>query len=111
MAESAVPASVEFVESVPGRAAGRLFRASTPRSSQDGQPLIIRIKAAARSVLETYVGKSRYRHHGQRVVGGQRRMQAAIASGRFKADASVIPTSTVPARVKAPRPATVGVAA
>ena len=45
--------------------------------SDDGQPLVIQIKEAARSVLEPYVGKSAYQHHGQRVVCGQRLMQAS----------------------------------
>jgi uncharacterized protein (DUF2252 family) len=40
-------------------------------------PLFLQIKEATASVLEPYVGKSRYRQHGQRVVEGQRLMQAA----------------------------------
>jgi uncharacterized protein (DUF2252 family) len=45
------------------------------RDAQD--PLFLQVKEATASVLETYVGKSRYRQHGERVVQGQRRMQAA----------------------------------
>lgn len=45
--------------------------------SDDGQPLVIQIKEAAQSVLEPYVGKSVYEHPGQRVVAGQRLMQAS----------------------------------
>jgi uncharacterized protein (DUF2252 family) len=40
-------------------------------------PLFLQIKEATASVLEPYVGKSRYRQHGERVVQGQRMMQAA----------------------------------
>ena len=40
-------------------------------------PLFLQTKEAQASVLERFVGKSTYRHHGQRVVAGQRLMQAA----------------------------------
>jgi uncharacterized protein (DUF2252 family) len=40
-------------------------------------PLFLQIKEATSSVLEAYLPKSRYRQHGQRVVEGQRMMQAA----------------------------------
>jgi uncharacterized protein (DUF2252 family) len=41
-------------------------------------PLFLQIKEAQASVLERFAGKqSTYRHHGQRVVVGQRLMQAA----------------------------------
>jgi uncharacterized protein (DUF2252 family) len=42
-----------------------------------GDPLFLQIKEAQASVLERFVGKSTYGHHGQRVVAGQRLMQAA----------------------------------
>ena len=42
-----------------------------------GDPLFLQAKEAQRSVLEPYVGASRYRNHGRRVVEGQRLMQAA----------------------------------
>jgi uncharacterized protein (DUF2252 family) len=45
------------------------------RDEQD--PLFLQIKEATSSVLEAYLPKSRYRQHGQRVVEGQRMMQAA----------------------------------
>ena len=45
------------------------------RDEQD--PLFLQIKEATSSVLEAYLPKSRYRQHGQRVVAGQRMMQAA----------------------------------
>ena len=40
-------------------------------------PLFLQIKEATASVLEAYLPKSLYRQHGQRVVDGQRMMQAA----------------------------------
>jgi uncharacterized protein (DUF2252 family) len=40
-------------------------------------PLFLQIKEAIASVLEGHLPKSRYRQHGQRVVVGQRMMQAA----------------------------------
>lgn len=40
-------------------------------------PLFIQIKEARPSVLETYLGRSNYPNHGQRVVMGQHLMQAA----------------------------------
>ena len=43
----------------------------------DGDPLFLQVKEAGPSVLEGYLGPSAYRHHGQRVVAGQRLMQAA----------------------------------
>jgi uncharacterized protein (DUF2252 family) len=42
----------------------------------DADPLLLQAKQAEPSVLERFVGKSRYRNHGQRVVAGQRLMQA-----------------------------------
>jgi uncharacterized protein (DUF2252 family) len=40
-------------------------------------PLFLQAKEAQASVLEPYAGKSRWSHHGRRVVEGQRLMQAA----------------------------------
>ena len=40
-------------------------------------PLFIQVKEARPSVLETYLGRSAYLNHGQRVVVGQQLMQAA----------------------------------
>jgi uncharacterized protein (DUF2252 family) len=45
------------------------------RDAQD--PLFLQIKEATASVMEPYVRRSRYRQHGERVVQGQRLMQAA----------------------------------
>ncbi len=45
---------------------------------RDGQdPLFLQAKEAEESVLERFAGKSKYPNHGQRVVAGQRLMQAA----------------------------------
>jgi hypothetical protein len=40
-------------------------------------PLFLQVKEATRSVLEGPLPKSRYRQHGERVVAGQRMLQAA----------------------------------
>jgi uncharacterized protein (DUF2252 family) len=47
----------------------------TGRDADD--PLFLQAKEAQASVLEPHLGRSRYRHHGRRVVEGQRLMQAA----------------------------------
>jgi uncharacterized protein (DUF2252 family) len=47
------------------------------RGRTEGDPLFLQIKEATSSVLEDNLPKSRYPNHGQRVVHGQRRMQAA----------------------------------
>ena len=43
----------------------------------EGDPLFLQVKEANPSVLEDALPKSRYRKHGERVVRGQRMMQAA----------------------------------
>jgi uncharacterized protein (DUF2252 family) len=43
----------------------------------ENDPLFLQVKEAQASVLEPYAGRSIYPHHGQRVVAGQRLMQAA----------------------------------
>jgi uncharacterized protein (DUF2252 family) len=45
--------------------------------SDSGAPLLLQIKEAQPSVLAPFAGKSGYSNHGQRVVVGQRIMQAA----------------------------------
>jgi uncharacterized protein (DUF2252 family) len=47
----------------------------TGRDAQD--PLFLQFKEAGASVLEPFLGKSRFKNHGQRVVEGQRLIQAA----------------------------------
>lgn len=43
----------------------------------DADPLFLQVKEANQSVLEPYAGRSGYAQHGQRVVEGQRLLQAA----------------------------------
>jgi hypothetical protein len=43
----------------------------------NSDPLFLQAKEAQASVLEPFLGKSKYRNHGQRVVEGQRLMQSA----------------------------------
>ena len=45
--------------------------------SDDGAPLLLQIKEAQQSVLEAFAGASAYSNHGQRVIVGERMMQAA----------------------------------
>jgi uncharacterized protein (DUF2252 family) len=47
----------------------------TGRDNQD--PLFLQFKEAGASVLEPFLGKSKFKNHGQRVVEGQRLIQAA----------------------------------
>ena len=49
-------------------------------------PLFLQLKQAEESVLERFVGRSKYRNHGRRVVEGQRLMQASsdIMLGWYK---------------------------
>jgi uncharacterized protein (DUF2252 family) len=44
---------------------------------KDDDPLFLQLKEAQRSVLEPFTAKSRFRHHGERVVTGQRLTQTA----------------------------------
>src|SRR5262249_36878377 len=46
-------------------------------ASSEDDILILQLKEARNSVLEPYVGKSTYKHQGERVVAGQQIMQAA----------------------------------
>ena len=43
----------------------------------DDDPIFLQVKEARQSVLEPYAGKSLHKNHGERVVAGQRLMQAA----------------------------------
>ena len=45
--------------------------------SGDGESLYLQFKEATRSVLEAHAGPSPFTHHGERVVRGQRLLQAA----------------------------------
>jgi len=46
-------------------------------ANDDTDPLFLQIKEATASVLEDYLPKSTYTHHGERVVRGQRLMQVS----------------------------------
>lgn len=45
--------------------------------ASDDDLLVLQIKEATASVLEPYLGASSHKHHGERVVAGQRMIQAA----------------------------------
>ncbi len=45
--------------------------------ADSNDPLLLQAKEARASVLEPYAGQSKYDHHGQRIVVGQRLMQSA----------------------------------
>jgi uncharacterized protein (DUF2252 family) len=64
-------AKVVGVGSVGTRCSIGLFMAA------DNDPLFLQIKEARASVLEPYAGQSLHPNHGQRVIAGQRLMQAA----------------------------------
>ena len=46
-------------------------------TADDGSPLLLQIKEAQESALAPFAGASKYPNHGERVVVGQRMMQAA----------------------------------
>jgi uncharacterized protein (DUF2252 family) len=73
-----VARKVVGVGSVGTRCFVLLFQGPATEAEDDGgDPLILQFKEATSSVLEPYAGRSRQRNHGQRVVDGQRLMQAA----------------------------------
>ena len=45
--------------------------------ANDGDALLLQVKEASPSVLDVFAGKSKYQNHGQRIVVGQRLMQAS----------------------------------
>ena len=47
------------------------------KGADENDPLVLQVKEAQESVLERFVGKSKFRQHGRRVVEGQRAMQTA----------------------------------
>jgi len=44
---------------------------------REDEPLFLQLKQAQESVLVPFAGQSEYRHHGERLVRGQRLTQAA----------------------------------
>jgi len=67
----------DFALKVGGVGSVGTFCAVALLMGEDDDPLFLQIKEAHASVLEPYAGKSVYASHGQRVVAGQRLMQAA----------------------------------
>jgi len=65
-----VARKVVGVGSIGTRCDAALFMAS------ERDPIFLQLKEARASVLEKYLGKSRYDNHGERVVTGQRMLQA-----------------------------------
>jgi uncharacterized protein (DUF2252 family) len=45
--------------------------------NDSNEPLFLQVKEARQSVLEPYMGESNYKHHGERIVQGQRLIQSA----------------------------------
>jgi ABC-2 type transport system ATP-binding protein len=66
--------------------------------SDGGDPLLLQMKEAERSVLEQYLKRSRFANHGRRVVTGQRLMQASsdIFLGWLRADRPLRPCALMP---------------
>ena len=68
---------IDFALKVVGVGSVGTFCAIGLLLAEDNDPLFLQVKEARASVLEPYAGKSAYANHGQRVVAGQRLMQAA----------------------------------
>jgi len=68
---------VDFALKVVGVGSVGTFCAVFLLVSADNEPLFLQVKEAGPSVLAPFVGKGSYRHGGQRIVEGQRLMQAA----------------------------------
>ena len=47
------------------------------QGADENDPLVLQVKEAQESVLERFLGKSKFKQHGQRVVEGQRSIQTA----------------------------------
>ena len=67
----------DFAVKVVGVGSVGTFCAIMLMMAEDDDPLLLQVKEARASVLEPYIGKSRYANHGQRIVVGQRLMQSA----------------------------------
>jgi|SRR6516225_5508658 uncharacterized protein (DUF2252 family) len=68
---------VDFALKVVGVGSVGTFCGILLMMAEDTDPLFLQVKEARASVLEPYVGESVYANHGQRIVTGQRLMQAA----------------------------------
>jgi uncharacterized protein (DUF2252 family) len=67
----------DFALKVVGVGSVGTFCAVLLLTAAENDPLFLQVKQSNASVLERYVGRSTYSNHGQRVVTGQRLMQAA----------------------------------
>ena len=83
---SSTPAARSWASAASGPPPGS--RCSRP----DGDPLVLQIKEAQPSVLEEFLAPSEYANAGERVVAGQRIMQASsdIFLGWFSVDESIV---------------------
>jgi uncharacterized protein (DUF2252 family) len=68
---------VDFAAKVVGVGSVGTFCGIMLLMSGSGDPLFLQFKEARQSVLEPYAGANSYKHHGERIVHGQRLMQAA----------------------------------
>lgn len=68
---------VDFALKVVGVGSVGTFCGILLMMAEDDDPLFLQAKESHASVLERHLGKSAYTNHGQRVVEGQRLMQAA----------------------------------
>src|SRR5579872_5014586 len=68
---------VDFAAKVVGVGSVGTFCGIILLMSGSGDPLFLQFKEARKSVLEPYAGASAYKHRGERIVHGQRLMQAA----------------------------------
>jgi uncharacterized protein (DUF2252 family) len=67
---------VDVVQKVVGVGSVGTQCAAALMMAGERDPLFLQIKEAVPSALEAYAGKSRYKNHGERVVTGQRMLQA-----------------------------------
>jgi uncharacterized protein (DUF2252 family) len=69
--------AVDFFEHPVGIGSVGLLTIIAEFEARTGETLYLQIKEAQASVLEPYLGQSTFANHGQRVIAGQRLMQAA----------------------------------
>ena len=62
--------------------------------ADENDPLFLQLKEAQESVLEPYLGRAFERHHGHRVVNGQRSMQASTTCSWAGSRVPPAPTTT-----------------
>ncbi|HEX8806413.1 MAG TPA: DUF2252 family protein, partial [Candidatus Aquilonibacter sp.] len=69
--------TVECFEHPVGVGSVGLLTITVHMEAREGEELYLQVKEAVASVLEPYLGRSPYSNHGERVITGQRLMQAA----------------------------------